>query len=314
VLVGPLVDASAYAFAPQTVIAPFASLDVLLNFLTAPCTLRFQRERLTWKHLLATIMVTGGASSAAYFGSSPEQSQFSYKSLCQELLKYQSLLYFAFESLVVVTSLAMLRRAGRAKGLILGAVAGILMGNVFFVKGFVDLIRGGIEDNDWSAFLTVTPYVLLFGAAGGSIMGTFFMQRGLREHKGVYMVTIFEGAHITAACLSGSIVMGELVHSTWSIWAAYWGSVALIIFGIALISSASTDTDFALSFVPASLARLSNSMISEHTDRRSDIGDMNLSVSDSILSQACDQPSSFIESHKEEKCVVSDSPTENRSR
>ena len=40
--VGPIVDASAYAFAPQVVVPPFACLDVIFNALTAPYTLDFQ--------------------------------------------------------------------------------------------------------------------------------------------------------------------------------------------------------------------------------------------------------------------------------
>lgn len=250
ILVGPLVDASAYAFAPQTVIAPFASLDVLLNFLTAPCTLSFQREHLTWMHWVAALMVTGGAASAGVFGSNTGSSELTVDTLNEQLSKWQSWFYFGAEFVVVLLSLTQLRkiqnegdenaRNSGFHGLILGGVAGILMGNVFFVKGFVVLIRLAIEDNNWDAFGTITPYIMIAGAVVGSLLGTFFMQRGLRQHKGVYMVTIFEGAHISAACLSGSIVMGEMVHSTWLTWAAYWCSVGCIISGIALINYASS--------------------------------------------------------------------------
>merc|ERR1719148_388853 len=103
------------------------------------------------------------------------------------------------------------------------------MGNAFLVKGLVDLIRYSIEEGDWTAFTNVTPYFLLLGAVSCSILGTFFMQSGLRQYKGIYMVTIFEGAHITFACLSGAIVMREMSESVWTDWLAYWSSVGCII-------------------------------------------------------------------------------------
>merc|ERR1712110_150138 len=57
------------------------------------------------------------------------------------------------------------------------------------------------------------------------------------------MVTIFEGAHISAACLSGDIVMGEMSHASWWDWIFYWASVGLIIGGIALVCHASHDAE-----------------------------------------------------------------------
>merc|ERR1719230_1675903 len=61
IFVGPIVDASAYAFAPQVVVAPFACLDVIFNALTAPYTLHWQNEVLTAAHIYGTILVAIGA-------------------------------------------------------------------------------------------------------------------------------------------------------------------------------------------------------------------------------------------------------------
>merc|ERR1719230_2440558 len=100
--------------------------------------------------------------------------------------------------------------SGQVRGIALGAVAGVLMGNVFCVKGFIGLVRTSIDTGDIEAWLRPTPYGLILVAVGGAIYGHIFMRKGLGEYKGVFMVTIFEGAHITAACLSGCVVMAEM--------------------------------------------------------------------------------------------------------
>merc|ERR1711963_1257563 len=69
IFVGPIVDASAYAFAPQVVVAPFACLDVIFFALTAPYTLHWQHERLTHVHFAGTSLVASGAVFTAVFGS-----------------------------------------------------------------------------------------------------------------------------------------------------------------------------------------------------------------------------------------------------
>mmetsp|Transcript_148494 Transcript_148494/g.262188 ORF Transcript_148494/g.262188 Transcript_148494/m.262188 type:complete len:350 (-) Transcript_148494:214-1263(-) len=239
-VLGPITDASAYAFAPQTIIAPFAGLDVLFNAFTAPCTLRFQREMLTWRHILAAVMVAGGASSSAVLAARVEENE---TQTCDEfvdmLCQTRSIVYLSIELLLVLVTISSLwtgRISGTARGLALGGIAGLLMGNVFFVKGFVGFVKLAIK-GDGNCFSQLTPYATLSAAAGGSILGTCFMQQGLRDYKGVYMVTLFEGAHISAACLSGDVVMWEMAHVQWPTWIGYWASILVIIGGILLINT-----------------------------------------------------------------------------
>merc|ERR1719454_1719347 len=115
------------------------------------------------------------------------------------------------------------------------------MGNVFFVKGIVSLIRTSVATGDTDAWLRVTPYVCIACAAGGAIVGHMFMRKGLGEYKGVFMVTIFEGAHISAACLSGCVVMEELAGYPWWQYLLYWFSVSMIISGMVVMNFAANS-------------------------------------------------------------------------
>merc|ERR1719373_965583 len=112
------------------------------------------------------------------------------------------------------------------------------MGNVFCMKGFIGIIRTSLTSGDMHAWFRPTPYLLLAGAAGGAVLGHVFMRKGLGEYKGIFMVTIFEGAHITAACLSGCVVMEEMAQAPWWRYLLYWSAVVCIVLGMLAINLA----------------------------------------------------------------------------
>jgi len=250
IFVGPIVDASAYAFAPQVVIAPFACLDVIFNALTAPYTLHWQNEVLTKAHIYGTVLVSVGACCTAVFGSVHDNVLSVYEIEAQ-LTKPASVIYLSTELLAIIGINICLRKrlfGPIFRGISLGVVAGVLMGNVFCVKGLIGLVRRTIDTGETEAWLRPTPYILLITAALGAIVGHIFMRKGLGEYKGVFMVTIFEGAHITAACLSGCIVMSEMAHAPWWKYVCYWMSVFLIVAGMLLINTAAEDAKLGRSF------------------------------------------------------------------
>jgi len=247
ILLGPVVDASAYAFAPQVVIAPFACLDVLFNAFTAPYTLSWQQERLTRVHVLGTAMVSVGACFTSIFGSFSDRI-FTVSELEDQLLQPAALCYYAVE-LAWISSMHVCLEAKvlspQCRGISLAVIAGVLMGNVFCTKGFIGIVRTTMSTGDPAPWMRPTPYILIAVAAGGAIVGHIFMRRGLSEYKGVFMVTIFEGAHITAACLSGCVVMQELAHAPWWQYVLYWVSVLTIVAGMLVINTAAVDATLA---------------------------------------------------------------------
>mmetsp|Transcript_89655 Transcript_89655/g.141542 ORF Transcript_89655/g.141542 Transcript_89655/m.141542 type:complete len:424 (-) Transcript_89655:154-1425(-) len=245
IAVGPVVDASAYAFAPQVIVAPFACLDVIFNALTAPYTLRWQNEVLTKAHLTGCGLVALGAVLTSIFADA-ENEVFTVYELEAQLIRPASIFYLGTELFMIITVNWSMRRgylSPRVRGISLGVIAGVLMGNVFFMKGLIGFVRRGISGEGWEAFLRVTPYICLVCAAGGAIVGHMFMRKGLGEYKGVFMVTIFEGAHISAACLSGCIVMSEMSGAAWWRYLSYWASVFCIIAGMLIINVKAANSE-----------------------------------------------------------------------
>lgn len=245
IAVGPVVDASAYAFAPQVMVAPFACLDVIFNALTAPYTLKWQNEKLTKWHIMGTGCVAAGAVLTSVFADA-DNEVYDVRQLEEQLLRPESVTYLSLELVSILVATLLLKRdvlRPRLRGISLGVVAGVLMGNVFFMKGLIGLIRHSMETGEVEAWVRVTPYICLICAAGGAIIGHMFMRKGLGEYKGVFMVTIFEGAHISAACLSGCVVMSEMSGAEWWRYVCYWASVGLIIGGMLAINTAAADAE-----------------------------------------------------------------------
>lgn len=241
IALGPVVDASAYAFAPQVIVAPFACLDVIFNALTAPYTLRWQNERLTRAHISGTAFVAIGAVFTSIFAD-VDNRVMSVRELEEQLFFRPTSLCYLFVELSAIGIVNVLLRkrllSPAIRGIALGVIAGVLMGNVFFLKGLIGIIQTTVSTGRFDAWMRPTPYILAAAAAGGAVTGHLFMRKGLGEYKGIFMVTIFEGAHISAACLSGCIVMEEMVGASFWRYILYWLSVGLIVTGMLIINNA----------------------------------------------------------------------------
>mmetsp|Transcript_43930 Transcript_43930/g.118496 ORF Transcript_43930/g.118496 Transcript_43930/m.118496 type:complete len:414 (-) Transcript_43930:169-1410(-) len=244
ILFGPFVDASAYAFAPQVIVAPFACLDVIFNAVTAPYTLRWQQEKLSRSHIYGTAAVFVGAMCTSMFAQADNVIYDVRELEAQLFWRPTSVAYILVELCLICSVNVALKKkllSPAIRGISLGVIAGMLMGNIFFMKGVISIIQTTASTGNAEAWLRPTPYILAACAAGGAIVGHIFMRKGLSEYKGVFMVTIFEGAHITCGCLSGCVVMEEMAGAPWWRYCCYWLSVALIIAGMLIINKKSAD-------------------------------------------------------------------------
>lgn len=245
IAVGPVVDASAYAFAPQVIVAPFACLDVIFNALSAPYTLHWQQETLSKSQICGTALVAVGAVFTAVFAEAKNTVLTVYELEEQLFMRPTSIIYMSIELALICSVHFLLRKrllSPAIRGICLGVLAGMLMGNVFFLKGIIGLIQTSASTGRFDAWSRPTPYVMAVAAIGGAVCGHIFMRRGLGEYKGIYMVTIFEGAHITCACFSGCVVMEEMAGAPWWRYALYWSSVCLIVLGMLVINVAAADS------------------------------------------------------------------------
>mmetsp|Transcript_14404 Transcript_14404/g.36857 ORF Transcript_14404/g.36857 Transcript_14404/m.36857 type:complete len:403 (-) Transcript_14404:86-1294(-) len=249
VALGPLLDMSSYAFAPQGIIAPLSGLDVVWNTLSAPCTLG---ESLNATLVFGCFLIASGATATSFFGSHDDK-EFSPEMLKDVFLRWQVLAYLVALMLWLAFNITVLMPRSAApkgqqfltgdkiRGLSLGMTAGSIAGNMFCVKAFVELVQASIQHGKAEYWADWLPYVLLVGAVFFATSNLYFLTKAMREYEALFMGAVFEGSIITAACISGAIVFDEL--KGLEIWQAllYWLSLVLIVAGIAVVCRGCTQ-------------------------------------------------------------------------
>lgn len=206
---GPIIDMAAYAFAPQSLIAPFGGMDIVWNTLLAPYTLG---EKLTVSRIFGCILILFGTVVTAIFGSH-EDKEFSIAYLEETLISFRVLIYFCtlFVWIALNISFPMRRPTGDTiRGLSLGMTAGSIAGNMFCVKATVEIVEFSIRNETGEPWTHWLPYVCLAGAIFFALSNVVFLTKGMQEYEALFMVALFEGSMIVSGCISGSIVLLEL--------------------------------------------------------------------------------------------------------
>jgi len=85
----------------------------------------------------------------------------------------------------------------------------------------------------------------LLSGVGVAVSNIPFMTKGLQEYEALFMVTLFEGCHITVACVSGAWVLKEMDHEAPERAAMYWACVLLIVAGLLIIQTTTSGSSAA---------------------------------------------------------------------
>jgi hypothetical protein len=249
-VVSPLTDLTAFAFAPQALIAPLGALDVVWNTLVAPCTLG---EILTKRLLLGCWLIFAGAAITSLVGPH-EDSEYGVKELEGILFRWDVFIYLAVFSMWIAFNLLVLMPRSSApkgepwqsgdtlRGMSLAMTAGSLSGNFFCVKAFVEIIQSSIvkeSANDWAHWL---PYVVLVGIALFGLSGVYFLLKALREYEALFMVAVQEGSLVISGAISGSVVYCDMEDMGTLAICVYWFALFFVVCGILIVAKESKRT------------------------------------------------------------------------
>lgn len=246
--VGPIVDMASYAFAPQSLIAPLGGLDVVWNTLSAPFTLG---ETLTKTVVLGVAMIAGGATGTSFFGNKDDKV-YTTAMIKDTLARWQVLVYMIVLLIWLAFNILVLQKRSAnpkgepwatgdpIRGLSLGMTAGSISGNMFCVKGFIELVEASIRDEDSSIWADYLPYILLVGAIVFAVCNVFFLDKATRQYNALFMGAVFEGSLIVCAAVSGIIVYSDLDHVEWSSRILYFSCLGCIVAGVLIVAHASS--------------------------------------------------------------------------
>jgi len=233
---GPLLDASAYALAPQSMVAPLNGLDIVWNTCLAPCTLG---EHLTRSHVVGAALVFLGSSLSSCFGN-PQNGASSLEREYELFSSCGFVLYCAAGAALLLSSALVLRSRPKGvgdwlRGVALGATAGFIAGNMFFLSEALGMLRTCLETGDWNVWRHWLPYVVSGSALAVALTNIPFMAKALEEYDALFMITLFAGCQIATACISAQVVLREMEDQPWSRTIAYWCCILLIICGLGVV-------------------------------------------------------------------------------
>lgn len=228
---GPLCDAAAYAFAPQALIAPLISLDLVWNLCTAPFTLGEQVTRL---HVVGTALVTIGSILSSVFGPHHKVHP-TLESVRVTFSSTPFIVYLIVLACLLVGSAMVLRIRPVGihdwiRGTVLATLAGCLAGSVFFMTESLGLLMRSISTGDWSIWYHWLPWLLVVCAIAVGVGNIPFVVPALKEYEALFVIPVFAGCQIIVACVTAATILQQK-----HLGITYWLAIILILFGLGFL-------------------------------------------------------------------------------
>lgn len=225
-VVGPI-DMTAYSLAPQSLLAPFGMLGLVLNLVAGP---KLHEETVSRSDTLATLLIVLGSvicltygehgahdseGSAIAGGAAPSDSaMFHYVSIVGAI------------SVALGVLLARLRQAGGHADAVANAVLAGVLGSTTVVAG--KGIGEAVASGSWFRIVgSLLPLLVL------APLHLYVLNRGMGRHSTVVFVPLNAAAGLLANIFSGFLLYGESPDS-----AVHFGAGAALMVGGVLCMSA----------------------------------------------------------------------------
>ena len=253
--VAGVADVSSFSFAPQSLLAPLGAITLVCNLLLAP--LIDAKEKLTKIDVLATFVISIGVVGcvSASLGNNENNSTAPFRNLkdlgdkvtrpvaLQFIGVVQALLCVLFISMLRLEKT--LRSDGSSSPGFRGAIYPIISGLLACLTVTSAKFAGEVTKlNDAT---TSATWLLVVGwgmVVGGAIMNTFMMNRGFSKGiSSLFAVPLMSGCAVVFNTLSGAFFWGESLTFTSYQWKAIPISVGIVLLGISILLTKSTDDD-----------------------------------------------------------------------
>ncbi|RLO13084.1 hypothetical protein DYB28_008483 [Aphanomyces astaci] len=186
IILNPVFDAWSYSFAAQSVLAPMAGFSVVWNIVLSPFVLQ---EKLSDQVVQGSSIILVGCGLVSMSGdhASPTHTPDQLYALFSEAI------FIVYASISVASCIALsyivhtFPRSSYTRRFAFGALAGLVGGNLYFMKTSVELIGNGGE-----VWTYVGTYFIFAGALGSAAGGIFVLNLGLKEYDALYVVAIYE--------------------------------------------------------------------------------------------------------------------------
>lgn len=234
VLVGagccPICDLASFTFAPQSMLAPFASLGLVVNLGLAPIMHGDPIDRLD---IACTGLVIAGVLTCLCSASAADaEATLTLEELMALALRPALRLWSTITATVVGLAAVHMRRGDQHSMLAAAsfAVFSGICGGLTMLCGKVLTVLGAIGAGG-------APFAFVAGCA--CVLGisqVASMNAGLGRHSPLVVVPIFTAASLTTNAIGGGILFNEFAAFSRAQWVAYPSGVALLLSGVVLLT------------------------------------------------------------------------------
>ncbi|ETN00992.1 hypothetical protein PPTG_17308 [Phytophthora nicotianae INRA-310] len=252
-VVGSVLDFVAFGLAPQSLLAPLAALTLVWNMMLAPC---FNKEKLSRKDIVSTLVIFVGATIAVVFASHTSPS-YNLDMLMQLYRDPLTIVYFCVVFLTIVAHYAAIKivdmfclMSKRHRIIQVGTpamwstirlvgyagLAGTLGGqSVLFAKSTAELLKG-VFNGDASCFVHYQTYLIALALAVCLVLQIKYLNGGLVHYDALSMVPVYQAYWVISGVLGGVIYFQEI--RTFSVLQAvmFVLGIGISIFGVVLLS------------------------------------------------------------------------------
>lgn len=199
-VLNPVGDTAAYAFASQSMLVPFAALSIVWNTLCAPWLLH---EKITKRDLFGTTIIVGGCTLVAV-SSSHSPVVYTASSLAARFYApwFLAFVFFMCSAAALLCHLLSTRHTGSiAHRIAAGALGGVIGGNLYLVK-CTTLLLLMPRPRPWWTY--PGNYVVAAGAALSAGGGLMFLSRALSWYPAVTVIPVYQSSLIIFGCMSAA--------------------------------------------------------------------------------------------------------------
>ena len=253
VILGALLDVASYGFAPQSLLAPMATLTLVFNTLLAP---KFLGEQLSNRDIGATGVIVAGTVVVIAFSphATPEYTVDDLREL------YFRLIVLVY-GCAIVSVLAFFHSVtqkfdqdppldgiwAKIFPLSFPAFAGIIGGqSVLFAKCAVEMIKTSISSDN--QFIYPEPYFAILLLAFCLYLQMKYLNAGLARFDALYVIPIYQVFWMISGILGGAIVFNEFVGFSILQWIFFPFGVFIAMMGIYLLTHRQRSMSFYLFF------------------------------------------------------------------
>lgn len=243
-VLSPIAEVTSYAFAPSSLLAPINGFDVVWNILLAPYTLG---EKATRGKIIGTCLVFFGSTWTTSFGRQVKQPA-TMDGLKHIFLSWSFGGYAFVHLLIFLCSWAFLRskqdvcgfQYDSLRGIVLALGGGMLAGQTYFLSATTSLVHDALDTGDWSFLTDAFSYLLIGGAIFCALTNAVILNMGLVDYEAMFIVPVFVGAAMCAACFSAAVLLRETESLDNFRFAAYWSGILLVVSGLVVLTFDST--------------------------------------------------------------------------